>query len=240
MSATALLHGGMDSHCHLLPGVDDGARNLDESLAMIRSMVHMGLTGAFCTPHIMARYPGNSPARLRQLFFQFRQHVEEQFPDFQLALSAEYMLDDHFPALLEQGDLLTWDFPAWEDQGGEGDDREGARGPFLLIELPQYLLPTGYADMILSIFRAGMVPVLAHPERYYRILEAEELLSLHRQGVLFQGNLGSLSGHYGEQARQLASSWRKLCFYVAWGSDSHSVRMASQVLGASISRNSFP
>ena len=55
------LPGGVDAHCHLLPGVDDGAESAEEALSIIRGQQALGLRGAICTPHIMARYPQNTP-----------------------------------------------------------------------------------------------------------------------------------------------------------------------------------
>ena len=70
LSLRPLLPGGVDAHCHLLPGVDDGAETVEESLAIIRGQQALGLRGAICTPHIMARYPDNTPANLRRVFEQ--------------------------------------------------------------------------------------------------------------------------------------------------------------------------
>ena len=71
LSLRPLLPGGVDAHCHLLPGVDDGADTPEESLAIIRGQQALGLRGAICTPHIMARLPQNTPHYLRKVFADF-------------------------------------------------------------------------------------------------------------------------------------------------------------------------
>ena len=109
LSLRPLLPGGVDAHCHLLPGVDDGADTPEESLAIIRGQQALGLRGAICTPHIMARLPQNTPAYLREQFAQFTSIVNSQssIVNFQLHLAGEYMLDEAFPRHLASGDLLT-------------------------------------------------------------------------------------------------------------------------------------
>ena len=72
-----LLPDGVDMHSHILPGVDDGSPDTETSLTIIRHLIQSGLTGACCTPHIMLRYPGNTPASLRQRFDTFRQTIDQ-------------------------------------------------------------------------------------------------------------------------------------------------------------------
>ncbi|MDO5465176.1 MAG: hypothetical protein Q4F40_09595, partial [Akkermansia sp.] len=136
ISLRKLLPAGIDAHCHLLPGVDDGAPDMETALEIIRTQQALGLRGAICTPHIMARYPDNTPTNLRHVFEQLVEVASASSPNstlslsrrskegaspnaktetfnlqpstFQLHLAAEYMLDEAFPRLLEHPDhLLT-------------------------------------------------------------------------------------------------------------------------------------
>lgn len=205
-----LFPDGMDRHTHLLWGVDDGASCLEESLGIIRRLKAMGLKGAYCTPHIMARYPNNTPDFLLRRFDQLLADTREE--RFQLRLAAEYMLDDQFNEQLRRYTPLTYD------------------GVHLLVELPQYYLPGTWKDMISAVRDKGYVPVLAHPERYGRILQQEEFLLLARQeGVKYQGNVGSLKGFYGKSAAALASSFHAQRLYEWWGTDCHSAAMACRL-----------
>ena len=250
LSLRRYLPGGVDAHCHLLPGVDDGAENAEEALSIIRGQQALGLRGAICTPHIMARYPQNTPACLREQFAQFTSIVNSQssIVNFRLHLSAEYMLDEAFPRHLASGDLLT--IPAslicptasgessnspclGVESGAEprlGAGNVNSQSPqFLLVELPQYLLPPGWQDMLDSILAAGHTPLLAHPERYLRILDEADLRALAARGIALQGNLGSLTGYYGTRVKSLAQSLLADKLYTTFGTDSHSYGMLRQL-----------
>ena len=264
-----LLPGGVDAHCHLLPGVDDGAADMEESLGIIRGQQALGLRGAICTPHIMARLPQNTPAYLRSVFNDFVALLEgkgvatsssrcsstsesgntpgylrQVFADFEsivnsqssivnfcLHLAAEYMLDEAFPRHLASGDLLTIDSSLiCPTTSGESSNRQSSivncQSPrFLLVELPQYLLPPGWQDMLDTILTAGYTPLLAHPERYLRILEEQDIRALVDRGIALQGNLGSLTGYYGSRVQKLAQSLHADGLYTTYGTDSHSAGM---------------
>lgn len=217
------LPGGWDTHAHILPGVDDGAASMEEALGIIRALQASGLKGAVCTPHIMARYPGNTPASLRGHFRSLQQQAAAACPGFGLQLAAEYMVDDLLPRHLQDPASLL------AHPGASPAVQEAGQPRYLLLELPQYLLPAGWADMLLAPLQLGLTPLLAHPERYYRLLSADDLGTLHRQGVHFQGNLGSLRGLYGSPARQLARQLSRLGLYDCWGTDAHSPAMLSSI-----------
>lgn len=220
-----LLPGGIDAHCHLLPGVDDGAADMEESLSIIRGLQALGLRGAVCTPHIMASLPQNTPAYLRQAFEHFQSIVNRQssIVNFQLHLAAEYMLDEVFPRHLSSGDLLA--IP----EGTLSGNQKSAARKYLLVELPQYLLPPGWQDMLDSIISAGYTPLLAHPERYLRLLDTQDIRALVNRGIALQGNLGSFAGYYGNRVRKIAQELRANELYTTYGTDSHSARMLSSL-----------
>lgn len=182
----------MDMHCHLLWGVDDGAHILRDSLEIISRLKEKGFRGAYCTPHISSRYPSNTPARLKARFQQLLDALPDR--DFDLRLAAEYMLDHHFEQALEEEEPLSHD------------------GSHLLVELPQFRLPSAWRDRLQLVQEKGFVPVLAHPERYGKIMPPEELAALASQGISFQGNIGSLFGLYGKSCQAAAgNSRRKTC-----------------------------
>lgn len=200
----------MDMHTHILWGVDDGAVCLQDSLGIIRRLKAMGLKGAYCTPHVMLRYPENTPDKLNERFRQLLSDTREE--KFQLKLAAEYMLDEKFEShLTAKCPPLTYD------------------GTHLLVELPQYLLPAGWLDMLLLALEQGYIPVLAHPERYGRILRDDELRELAGRGIKFQGNAGSLTGLYGKEVSETAQKLHADKLYTWWGTDLHSASMADKL-----------
>ena len=199
----------MDRHCHILPGVDDGAASMEEALALIRAMKAVGFVGACCTPHIMQRFP-NTPERLQERFLALAELAVQE--SFQLRLAAEYMVDEGFEHAISHHTPLLWE------------------GTHLLVELPQYMLPPGWMDSLLLVRRLGYVPVLAHPERYGRLLSVEELVELTEQGILLQGNTGSICGYYGRRVQAIAAELHRRGLYYCWGTDAHSVEMLQRVV----------
>lgn len=204
------LPDGMDWHCHILPGVDDGSPSWEVSLSLIREMKKAGMKGACCTPHIMNRFP-NKAGALRERFAELAERAAAE--GFELRLAAEYMIDDTFETTLQQEELLPW-----------GTARH------LLVELPQYMLPPGWMDSLSLVQRLGYTPVLAHPERYGRVLDMEDLEYIASQGVLFQGSIGALSGYYGRQVMAIARGLLKRGLYHCWGTDAHSLEMLRRVI----------
>lgn len=191
----------MDCHCHLLWGVDDGAHTREESQAMIDELRHLGFRGAWCTPHIMANTPNNTPALLEARFAEALETLA--LGNFDLRLAAEYMLDEQFPEKLDQAPLLTYD------------------GKHLLVELSQVALPRNWEDMIFQIKLHDYIPVLAHPERYCHLLTEDQLLSLYENDVEFQLNLSSLTDQRGKTVQNSATQLLKANAYAWWGSDAH-------------------
>lgn len=240
LSLRRLLPGGVDVHCHLLPGVDDGAADMAAALEIVRTQQALGLRGAICTPHIMARYRDNTPANLRARFAELCREISAQAPQgstFQLYLAAEYMLDEAFPHLLEHPEqlltipahLITGGASAGSGGNSERKTAAGAEADFILVELPQYLLPEGWLDVVDRIRACGLRPLLAHPERYLRTLSEHDLHDLHAAGLRYQGNLGSLAGIYGPQVRRLARRLHKARLYTTYGTDAHSAGMITKM-----------
>ncbi len=205
--------GFADHHTHLLPGVDDGFRTMDETLRALKAYEQRGVTHVWFTPHVMEDYP-NETARLRELF----EKVKEAYAPvaganpLQLHLGAEYMLDTVFAERLAADDLLTLD-----------DDRH------LLVETSYFNPPAGLREILADIAAAGYRPVLAHPERYV-YMEADDYDELHDMGVKFQLNLASPTGAYSPEAARNAEMLLKKGYYSLAGTDMHRLRSTRAVL----------
>ena len=196
---------GLDYHCHLIPGVDDGVRSLEEARATIAALRALGYRGAVVTPHI---YPGvydNGTTGLRAAFAALRVETGADYP---MWLAAEYHTNDGLFPLIEQGDLLHVPL-------------DGAR--LVLAEFP-YLMPAPRGlEALAALRRAGWQPVLAHVERYrYIALDPEPWLAhLRDLDVWVQCNVGSLAGMYGPQPQAFARQLLAQGLPVLWGSDTH-------------------
>jgi protein-tyrosine phosphatase len=183
----------VDVHSHLLPALDEGAKNLEESLALISELRVLGFQKLIFTPHIMAGFYPNSPQRIKERLLILREYLEEKSIDITVEAAAEYYLDGFFmKELLSQNELLTFD--------SEDDDKQ-----YLLFETQHLHQPKQLFEAIKRIVRKGYIPVLAHPERY-NYLQRNRLLvhQLYETGLLFQVNINSFSGYYGAESRELA------------------------------------
>lgn len=207
------LQGFSDHHSHILPGVDDGMRSMEESLAALRRYSEEGVEHLWLTPHIMEDYP-NTAADLRARFDKLAAAYRWEAGDnaIELHLAAEHMLDTLFARRLEEGDLLTL------------DDHNS-----LLVETSYFNPPAGLYDILDRIMHRGYRPVLAHPERYM-YMNREDYARLHDMGVVLQLNLPSVAGAYGPEAAARAEYLLKKDMYGLAGTDIHSLRPTMSIL----------
>lgn len=180
---SGILRGMTDYHSHLLPGVDDGVQTTEESLEILRLYEQLGIQEVWFTPHIMEDIP-NTTAGLRSHFEQFQKNYTG---NIRLHLAAEYMLDNLFKERLAHRDLLPI----------------GEEGNHLLVETSYFNPPMDLYGMMEKIKSAGFIPILAHPERYTYMGE-KEYRRLKEAGVMFQLNLPSLVGGYGNLVKKKA------------------------------------
>ena len=182
----------VDIHSHLLPALDEGSKNLEESLELILELKNLGFQKLILTPHIMSGFYSNSPNKIYERLLLLRDYLEERNVDIEIEAAAEYYLDAFFmKELISKNDLLTF------------DSEEGKK--YLLFETQHLHEPKQLFETIKRIVRKGYTPVLAHPERY-NYLQRNRLLvhQLYETGLLFQVNINSFSGYYGAESRELA------------------------------------
>ncbi len=178
----------IDLHCHILPGIDDGASDLSVSLDMARASAADGVTDLACTPHILpGLYPNTGPQIL-----QATQHLQDALDQHDIPLRLTTGADNHiapdFVAGLRAGRLLSLN---------------GSR--YVLVEPPHHVLPPRLEDTFFSLTSAGYVPILTHPERLSWIKSHYEIVKrLGESGVWMQITAGSLAGAFGKNARYWA------------------------------------
>ncbi len=181
-----------DIHNHLVPGVDDGAGTLDDTLDSVERMTRLGIRKILTTPHLdgsLTLEPEALDARLSEVDAAFREAraaVAEHFPEVRFERGHEIMLD-----------VPDVDF---------SDPRVRMAGTsFVLVEWPRLQIPPGTVQVIERIVRDGYRPVIAHPERYIGVERHAGILREWREaGAHLQVNYGSLFGRYGAVARQVA------------------------------------
>jgi protein-tyrosine phosphatase len=197
--------GMIDIHLHILPGVDDGPANLDDALSLARSLVQEGVQIAVATPH----YNDEFPRLTAREIFERVQNLQQELDRRTIPLS---LLAGH-EALIKPG--LVEDI-----QSGRLATLNGSR--YLLLELWNSSWLPETERVIFELRAFGVVPVLAHPERYHVIQQdSRQLAALLEQGVLTQLTAGSLLGMQGNTIRKCAETLLKRGFIHCIASDAH-------------------
>lgn len=178
---------GVDMHSHILPGIDDGAPTLQDSIELINRLKALGFQKLIATPHIMSDYYRNTPETIYKALDTVREELDKQNIDIPVEAAAEYYLDEVFEEKLNQKNLLTM-----------GDN-------YLLFELSFANYPSGLSDIIYEMNNKGYKPILAHPERYtYLYQSIEQYHTIKDYGCYFQLNTIALSGYYGKTTQKIA------------------------------------
>ncbi|MBD8491074.1 capsular biosynthesis protein [Echinicola sp. CAU 1574] len=198
----------VDMHSHLIPGIDDGSKSLNESIELIKRLQGYGLRKLITTPHVMTEFYKNTPEIISEGLTKVQEALKKEGIAIEIEAAAEYYLDEIFNEKLEKGEpLLTF-----------GDNH-------ILIETGFINKPRMLQETFFALETKGYKPIFAHPERYLYLHQDPELFdSLIEKGVLFQMNLLSLTGYYSKPVKQLAEKMidRKAIKFV--GTDCHNHR----------------
>lgn len=175
----------IDLHCHLLPGIDDGAVDLDDSLAMARAAVADGITVTACTPHIFPGLYENKGPDIRQAIARLRAALEEADIPLRLVTGADVQLAVDLAGGLKSGAILSLN-----------DSR------YFLFEPPHHTAPPRLEETVFNIMAAGWQPVVTHPERLHWIENHyDTMCKLAHAGAWMQLTAGSVTGRFGRRAK---------------------------------------
>ena len=219
LTSSHIFEGFTDCHSHILPGVDDGVKELDESLAILGRYEEMGFWSVWLTPHIMEDIP-NTTEDLKARFEALRSAYSGPI---ELHLGAENMIDNLFEKRLADNDFLPM----------------GSRADHLLVETSYFTPPYGFHDILEQVKSAGYFPVLAHPERYV-YMSPKDYDRLKEMKILFQLNLFSLAGYYGSSVKAVAEDLLKKGYYDYAGTDIHTITMLDGWPSRRIAPKSLP
>ena len=181
----------IDIHSHILPGIDDGAKTLEESVQLVTEMAGWGFDRLTCTPHITKKFR-NTPEIILEKFDILNNALSANGLNIDLRMSAEYRLNpETWPEILKSGQFMPI------------EDR------YILMEFP-INEPTDMGDLnpmeeFLKVMSLGLTPILPHPERYF-YLQHDDLLRYVDAGVKIQSNYGSLAGVYGSEVCKRAQA----------------------------------
>ena len=195
-----------DLHTHLLYGIDDGCKSLEEAITLIKKMRDAGTKEIIITPHYInhSKFQCNNHDKAK-ILDDLLNEVEKQKIDIKIYLGNEVFYTRHFLELLKKKEICTLN-----------------NSRYLLFEFPLNNYNQGLAENISKIISKGYVPVLAHPERYRVFLDTPDLIEeFLRMGVLMQGNYTSLFGKYGRGPKKLLKYYIKKGWISFLGSDTH-------------------
>lgn len=198
----------VDIHSHLLPGIDDGVDSLEESVDILRCMSELGYRKVITTPHIMGDFYPNTPEIINAKLEEVRLAIQKEGINIKIDAAAEYYMDEIFIEKLEKDEpLLTFG------------------GKYLLFETSYINEPAFLRDGIFKISSLGLIPVMAHPERYVYVHNNPDILQdLYDRDVLYQMNINSLSGYYSKPAKRVAQMLVENRIISFVGSDCHGKR----------------
>lgn len=194
----------VDMHSHLLHGIDDGAKTFEDSLMLVKALEGFGFSQFITTPHVMQHVWNNSADQIKSRETETVIKLEKNQITLPFRAAAEYMLDDNFVQLFQSEKLLT------------------LKKNYVLVEMSYINAPIQLYAILFDLQVAGYIPVLAHPERYlFYHHNFEEYLKLKKAGCLFQLNLLSVVGYYGESIAKIADKLLQKGLYDFVGSDVH-------------------
>ena len=209
-----------DIHSHLLPGIDDGVKSLQEAEEIILQFQELGYHKVITTPHIMQDHFRNTAEIILGKLKDVRDHLIDRNIAMEIDAAAEYYLDEHLIDLLERNKpLLTF----------------GSN--YLLFETNFLSEPLNLKEFIFLATTKGYKPVLAHPERYaYLLGNIHKVQDLVDRGVLLQLNIGSLTGHYSKPIQNFAFKLIDKGTIHLLGSDCHNFHHVQLIQKAQRSR----
>jgi protein-tyrosine phosphatase len=191
----------IDIHTHILPGIDDGVETIEESVTILKKASDEGVKAIVATSHIIEMPSESYWRKVNDTFNCVQQMIIQEKIDIEIILGAELFISPDLPQKIKENKGLTIN-------SGNG---------YVLLELPVYEIPL-FTDL------QGIVPIIAHPERYVEIQkDTNKLFDLVKKGVLTQLNSGSLMGRYGKKAQKTAKTLLGHNLIHIIGSDLHSI-----------------
>jgi protein-tyrosine phosphatase len=222
----------IDIHSHLLPGIDDGASTIEDSISLVSQMSAMGIKNLITTPHIIENVWDNTEKSIIEKHKETLGIIQDKCDINSFNVACEYMMDSYFLKRLEKEKLLT------------------VKDNFILVEMSYLSPPINLYDLIFEIQLAGYKPILAHPERYlYYHNNFKDFNRLKTSGCYFQLNLLSTVDYYGKKIAEITEKLLKNNYFDFVGSDIHhqnhidafnrKINCDSKSLENLISKNSF-
>lgn len=194
----------IDIHSHILPGIDDGAKTIEDTKYLVTELQKIGFKKFITTPHTFSGFWDNTKEGIQNKERDTLNLLSSQNINIDLKAASEYLLDDHFASLFKKKEILT------------------LKDNFVLVEMSYLNAPIHLYDLLFDLQVAGYKPVLAHPERYlFYHKNFDEYKKLKNSGCYLQLNLLSTVGYYGSEVTEVAKKILEKGLYDFVGSDVH-------------------
>ena len=194
----------IDIHSHILPNIDDGSKNVQESVLLIEKMKEMGFSKIIATPHTYAGLYQNTNDTIKESFNEIKNKIPS---DVNVLYASEYLLDSSLIEKAEEKSILC------------------LHSNYVLVEMSYLSPPNNLYEIIFKLQLNGYIPILAHPERYYFLHEDfKKYYELKRRGCKFQMNLLSSTFFYGKKILNISNKLLELDLINFVGSDIHNTK----------------
>jgi len=198
----------IDIHSHILPGIDDGSKNMDMSLAMLKMAEENGTKTIVATPHYIKNRYENEFDGIFNLYMELKLEAKAAGLNIEILLGQEIMLDSYSLELIKSGRLKGLD-----------------ETRYILIEFPMDIIPKDAFNLIYELKLLSYIPILAHPERYiYIYQDITKINDFIQEGCYFQTNTGSLQGIFGKKVQDCAKHLVEHGIVNFIASDTHSLK----------------
>ena len=195
---------GADMHSHFIPGIDDGAKTIEDSTGLIKGMTDLGYRTIITTPHVMIDYYPNTTQTIQNGLETLKSIVKENNINIRVKAAAEYYIDEYFIRLLKTEPLLT----VYQKE--------------VLVECSMLYEPPMLMEVLFDMVSCGYRPIFAHPERYlFFHNKFDKYRELKDRGCLMQLNTLSVTGYYGKNIKMVAEKLLAAGMYDYLGSDIH-------------------
>ena len=196
----------IDIHSHIMFGIDDGSKNIDISMDILRDAYMNGVTDIILTPHYIedSKYTCNNKDK-EKILKKLQYELKKEKINLKLYIGNEIFINENISTLIKNGEIAPLN-----------------NSKYILVELPMGRMYNNTKSIFFELIREGYIVILAHPERYRYMSKYEEKLEeLIEMGVLLQGNYRSLFGYYGKDAKKALQKLIKQKKISFLGSDIH-------------------
>jgi len=204
----------VDIHSHIIPGLDDGARDYNETMDILRMASENGTVHIIATPHFISETIKNDSGLIHEKTVELQNLANSEEFSISIHTGAEVFLSPDIPELLDKGVICTLNDSS-----------------YILVELPMSGLPVYTNDILYNLQLKGLIPIIAHPERNRDISRNPDILAkMVKRGILAQVNAGSITGLFGREVRNTTMKLIRSGLIQFVASDTHTCRGRSPKL----------